>query len=202
MDPVGLYALFSGWRIIIPANAFDYIGLFNTAMYSLDPVVIMEHHSLYAKKFQIPKDNLDYCIPFGKARIVAEGQDITIVTYGVMAWRCEQLQTRLSDEGVSAEIIDLRTVDLPSLDFETIGRSLEKTGAAVIVEEAPTSIGIGDKIASGMQERFFYSLDGPIMRLSSLDVPTPVSRVLEAKAMLDDDTIVSETIAAAKHRWK
>ena len=94
MNPIGLYALFSGWRIVTPANSFDYIGLFNTSMHSLDPVVIMEHHSLYTKRFPVPKDNLDYCIPFGRARIIAEGSDVTILTYGVMAWRCEQLQKR------------------------------------------------------------------------------------------------------------
>ena len=79
---------------------------------------------------------------------------------------------------------------------------MEKTGVAVIVEEAPTNLAIGAKIAAEIQERFFEYLDSPIMRLSSLDIPNPVSRVLEAEAMLDDDTIVVNTIAAAKRRWK
>ena len=91
MDPVGLYALFSGWRIIAPANAFDYIGLFNTAMQSNDPVVIIEHHHLYPLKFPVPENDIDYFIPLNKARIVAEGDNVTLITYGVMAYRCEKL---------------------------------------------------------------------------------------------------------------
>lgn len=202
MDPVGLYSLFSGWRMIAPSNSFDYIGLFNTAMQSNDPVVIVEHHSLYTLKFPVPENNLDYFIPFGKARIVSEGTDVTIITYGVMAYRCEKLIARFKSLGISAEIIDLRTIDLPGLDFETIGKSLQKTGVAIVVEEAPTNHSIGSKIASELTERYFDWLDSPIMRLTSLDVPLPVSRVLEKAAIIDDDTILNNTVSAAKRKWR
>jgi 2-oxoisovalerate dehydrogenase E1 component len=202
MDPVGLYALFSGWRIIAPSNAFDYIGLFNTAMLSNDPVVIIEHHSLYTLKFPVPENDIDYCIPFGKARIVSAGDDITLITYGVMAYRCERLIANFKEKGISVEIIDLRTIDLPGLDFETIGESLKKTGVAVLVEEAPTNLSIGAKIAAGLTERYFDYLDSPVMRLTSLDVPNSVSRVLEKAALISDETIISNTALAAKRQWK
>ncbi|MCX6226610.1 MAG: thiamine pyrophosphate-dependent enzyme, partial [Bacteroidia bacterium] len=202
MDPVGLYALFSGWRIVAPSNAFDYIGLFNTAMQSNDPVVIIEHHLLYSLKFPVPENDMDYFIPFGKARIISPGNDITLITYGVMAYRCEKLISDFKEKGISVEIIDLRTIDLPGLDFETIGESLKKTGAAVVVEEAPVNHSIGAKIAAELTERYFDYLDSPIMRLTSLDVPNSVSRVLEKAAMLDDETILTQTFLAARRQWK
>jgi 2-oxoisovalerate dehydrogenase E1 component len=202
MDPVGLYALFSGWRIIAPSNAFDYLGLFNTSMQSKDPVLIIEHHALYSLKFQIPEDNLDYFIEFGKARIIHEGEDVTLISYGIMAHRCENLRSELKSIGISAEIIDLRTLDLQSLDFETVGKSIQKTGVAVIIEEAPTNHSIGGKIAAELTERYFDFLDSPIMRLTSLDVPNPVSRVLESKVLLSNDEILKMVTVAAKRKWK
>jgi len=202
MDPVGLYALFSGWRIVAPSNAFDYIGLFNTAMQSNDPVVIIEHHQLYPLKFPVPENELDYFIPFSKARIVSAGKDATLITYGVMAYRCEQLISNFKDNGISVEIIDLRTIDLPGLDFETVGESLKKTGVAIVVEEAPANLSIGSKIAAELTERYFDYLDSPVMRLTSLDVPNSVSKVLEKAAMIDDETIIKNTVLAAKRQWK
>jgi len=202
MDPVGLYALFSGWRIVAPSNAFDYIGLFNSAMLSKDPVVMIEHHLLYALKFPVPENDLDYYIPFGKARIISAGDEITLITYGAMAYRCGKLISDFNKKGISVEIIDLRTIDLPGLDFETLGESLKKTGAAIVVEEAPLNLSIGAKIAAELTERYFDYLDSPIMRLTSLDVPNSVSRVLERAAMLDDETIVSKTLLAARRQWK
>lgn len=202
MDPVGLYALFSGWRMVAPSNAFDYIGLFNTAMLSNDPVVIIEHHLLYTIKFPVPENDLDYYIPFGKARIISAGDEITLITYGAMAYRCEKLISDFNKKGISVEIIDLRTIDLPELDFETLGESLKKTGAAIVVEEAPLNLSIGAKIAAELTERYFDYLDSPILRLTSLDVPNSVSRVLEKAAMLDDDTILTQTFLAARRQWK
>jgi 2-oxoisovalerate dehydrogenase E1 component len=202
MDPVGLYALFSGWRIVAPANAFDYIGLFNTAMQSNDPVLIMEHNALDTLKFSVPANNVDYFIEFGKARQIQEGNDVTLIAYGYMALRIERLSERFKEMGISVEMIDLRTVDLPSLDFDTLGSSLKKTGVAVIIEQAPTNHSIGGKIAAELTERFFDYLDSPVMRLSSLDVPNSVSSVLENFAMLDDETIVAKTVLAAKRQWK
>ena len=202
MDPIGLYALFSGLRIVAPSNAFDYIGLFNTAMQSNDPVIIIEHHSLYNVKFSIPENDTDYLIPFSKARKVCDGEDVTLITYGVMAYRCEKLLPAFRKLKVSVEILDLRTVDLPGLDFDIISKSVKKTGAAVVVEEAPANHSIGAKIAAEVTERCFDYLDGPIMRLTSLDVPNPVSKVLETAAIINDDIIINNLVSVAKRTCK
>jgi len=201
MDPIGLYALFAGWRILAPSDAFDYIGLFNTAMQSLDPVVFLEHHSLYTKRFRVPKDNLDYFIPFGKARVTTEGEDLTVLTYSSMTGRVEALIEKLDAQGVSVEIIDLRTVDLISLDYETVGASLKKTGAIAVVEEAAGGQAIGERIAAEVTRRFFDELDGPPGTLTSKNVPNSVSRILEAAAMLSDEEIVQGLVRIGKRNW-
>ncbi len=200
MDPAGLYALFPGWRIVAPSDSFDYIGLFNAAMHALDPVLIIEHHSLYAREFSVPADDLDYCIPFGKARVVAAGTDVTLLTYGALVGRCEQLLPRFAEEGISVELIDLRTLDHPGIDYDTIGVSLKKTGALVIVEEAAASQSIGSAIAASISERYFEFLDAPVTRATSLDIPLPVSRVLEQETMISDEKIVHVTGAVARRR--
>jgi 2-oxoisovalerate dehydrogenase E1 component len=197
MDPAGLYALFPGWRIVAPANSFDYIGLFNSAMVSLDPVLIMEHHSLYEMKSPVPEGTLDYFVPFGRAKVVAEGADATLIAYGAIANRCRAIAESLAAEGIRAEVIDLRTVDHPGIDYETIVRSVKKTGIAVVAEEAPESMSIGYAIAAGIMDRCFDYLDGPVVRLASADVPNPVSRPLERAALLSDERIRGAVRAAA-----
>jgi 2-oxoisovalerate dehydrogenase E1 component len=168
--------------MVAPANAFDYIGLFNTAMRSLDPVVILEHHSLYGQEFPIPESDLDYFVAFGRARRLAEGTDLTVLSYGGMSSRLLALRGQLSERGVSAELIDLRTLDAPGIDYRTIGESLARTGAVAIVEQAAASQGIGVRLAGQIASRFFDELDAPPLCLCSQDVPPPVSRVLEALA--------------------
>ena len=197
MDPVGLYALFPGWRIVAPGNSFDYIGLFNSAMQSLDPVLIMEHHSLYEMKFPVPDGMLDYFVPFGRAKVLAEGGDATLIAYGAMANRCRTIAESMAEEGILAEVIDLRTVDHPGIDYDTIVRSVKKTGIAVIAEEAPESLSIGAAVAAGIMDRCFDYLDGPVVRLTSADIPNPVSQPLEKAALLSDDRIREAVRAAA-----
>ena len=198
MDPVGLYSLFPGWRIVAPSDSFDYIGLFNSAMRSMDPVLMIEHHSLYAKDFPVPAGDLDYCIPFGKARVVTEGSDVTLLVYGSLVSRCEHLVKRFAEEDISVEVIDLRTLDLPGIDYETIGTSLKKTGAVVIAEEAAASQSIGSAISASIMERFFELLDAPVARVTSHDIPLPVSRVLERETMISDEKIFRTTVAVAR----
>jgi 2-oxoisovalerate dehydrogenase E1 component len=198
MDPVALFSLFPGWRIVAPGNAFDYVGLFNTAMQSLDPVVILEHHSLYAKKFPVPKHSLDYFISFGKAKMIAEREDVTILAYGAMIERLKHVHKELGASDISAEIIDLRSLDLPCIDYDTIGKSVRKTGAVAIVEEAPKSQSIGDRIAAAITERFYDYLDAPPVCITSMDVPCPVSRKLEENVLVKDHEILQKVGAVAK----
>ncbi len=202
MDPVGLYALFSGWRIVAPSGSADYIGLFNTAMHSLDPVLVLEHHALYGERSPVPAEDLDYCIPFGSANVVREGSDITVLAYGAMVPRLLGLADELEAAGVSAEIVDLRTLDLASLDFATVGASLAKTGVVTTVEQAAAGQSIGRRIASQITERFFDELDAPPGCIASRDVPNSVSRVLEEAAMISDADIVDLVTKMGRRAWK
>ena len=202
MDPVGLYGLFPGFRIVVPATSADYIGLFNSAMHSLDPVVILEHNALYTQSFPVPAGDLDYCLPFGQAELVARGDDLTIVTYGHLGRRCLGLVERLRGAGVSADIIDLKTLDHIDLDYAMIGASLASTGALLVVEEAARSHGIAATVADQVQSRFFDDLDAPVAVLASLDISTPVSRALELAALVSDDQIAEAAVAVGRRMWQ
>jgi 2-oxoisovalerate dehydrogenase E1 component len=118
-----------------------------------------------------------------------------------MVGRCEKVQARLAEKHVSAEIIDLRSIDFPSIDYDLIGGSVAKTGAAVVVEESPRSQSLGATIANEVTERFFEWLDAPVLRLNSADVPNPVSRVLESAAILGEEEIVTGVMSAARRKW-
>jgi len=178
MEPAAMYALFSGWRIVAPSNPFDYIGLFNTAYRSLDPVLVIEHHELYGMTGEVPEDR-DYLIPFGKARVVREGRDITILSWSLMTRRSLEAADLLVAAGISAEVVDLRTLDYPCIDWGTVGESLKKTGRLLIVEEGQFGGGLGAQICDQVQRRFFDFLDCEIGRVAGLDIPMPVSKALE-----------------------
>ncbi len=199
-DPVGIFSLFSGWRIVAPSNAFDYIGLFNTAMRSKDPILMLEHHELYTEKFDVPKGDLDYFVPFGKAKVIRQGSDVTVLCYSSMVGMAKDAAEQLANEGVDVEIVDLRTVSPTDIDYETVGTSFRKTKAIAVVEQVAASHTIGSYIANECQKRFFDFLDGPIATLAGLDIPNPVSKNLEATAMPNIEQ-VKETIAkAARHQ--
>jgi len=167
-------------------------------MRSNDPVLMIEHHTLYPKNFPVPADDLDYSIPFGRARVVAAGTDVTLLVYGSLVGRSVGLLPGWEAEGISVEIIDLRTLDHAGIDYETIKASLSKTGAVVIAEEAAASQSIGSVIAANIMERFFELLDAPVVRVTSLDIPLPVSRVLEQATMISDEKIVKAAVTVGK----
>jgi 2-oxoisovalerate dehydrogenase E1 component len=190
--------MFRGWRIVAPSNPFDYIGLFNTAMRSPDPVLVMEHHSLYKSKGEVPQGDLDYFIPFGKARVFRKGKDITVVTYLRGVTIVEAIADGLKAEGVDVEGIDLRCLDYHGIDYDAIGESLRKTGSLVILEEAPLSMGVGARIAYEVQERFWPHLKGPVRAVNSLDYPLPVSKRLEGEILIDEEKARSAILAIAR----
>jgi len=194
MDPSGLIAMFPGWRIVAPSTAFDYIGLMNSALKSADPVFIIEHHELYNEKGEVPVDNLDYFIEFGSARIRKSGADVTVISYLNGLRKTLQVAQRLGSEGPDMEVIDLRTLDYAGIDYNTIRRSIKKTGRAIIVEEAPRSAGIGSRIADEIQRRFFDYLDAPVKVVASKDVSNPVSRAMESEAILDTEELMMALI--------
>jgi 2-oxoisovalerate dehydrogenase E1 component len=132
LDPAGVFATSPGWRIIAPATPLDYVGLINAALKGSDPVLVIEHVDLYQMNGTIPADDLDYTIPLGRARIAREGRDLTILTYSAMVHRSLEAVEVL---GVDAEVVDLRTLDRASLDWETIEASVRKTNNVLIVEQ-------------------------------------------------------------------
>jgi len=200
MDPVGIFSLFSGWTIVAPSNACDYIGLFNSAMTSTNPVLMIEHHELYPVKSDVPKDNLEYFIPFGKAKVIRKGTDVTVLSYSKMITDCQNAAENLEKQGVSVELIDLRTVSPPDIDYETIGHSFEKTQILVIVEQASRGLSIGSKIAEHCQSVFFDYLDGPITTISGRDIPNPVSKNLEQAVVPSLEEIQQTILKAAKRQ--
>ncbi len=200
MDPTALFALFSGWRIIAPATPADYVGLFNTAMQSKDPVLIVEHHELYNTQGPVP-DSLDFFIEFGKARKISEGNDVTVLTHSWSTTLVKQAAEELADEGINVDAIDLRTLSMPDIDYDMIGESFRKTMNMVIVEQSPASNSIGARIGYECQRRFFDFLDSPIITVTAADIPSPVSRWAEAAAMPTVENIKSHLRKSVKRRW-
>ena len=197
MDPVALFSLFPGWRILAPANAFDDIGLFNAAMMSASPTLMVEHHELYNEKGKIPEGPLDYLVQPGKARVVRRGKDVTVIAHSYMVSLVLEAAALIEAEDIEVEVIDLRTLDSAGIDYESIGSSLGRTGALVTVEQAPTSNSIGAKIVAECERRFFDNLDGPAVSVTSADIPIPVSRKLELAALPDVQTIANTVRAVA-----
>ena len=167
-----------GLKIVYPSTSRDAKGLLKSAIRDDNPVLFEEHKGLYRSpqlREVLPDD--DYVVPIGKARVVEEGEDLTIVTYGMMVHRCVEAARHLAGEGLRAEIIDLRTL-LP-LDEDTIVESVEKTGKLLVVHEDTRTGGIAGEIAMRVNERAFEWLDGPILRVTSIDSPVPYSGTLE-----------------------
>lgn len=199
MDPVALFSLFPGWRILAPANPFDYIGLFNVAMTSASPILMVEHHALYGEKGRIPEGPPDHLVQIGKARLVAEGRDVTVLAWSCMVTPALEAAEMLAAEGLEVEVLDLRTLDPAGVDYQSVGDSLKRTGALVTVEQPPTSNSIGARIVAECQRRFFDYFDGPAISVTGADVPIPVSQRLES-AVLPDVAAIADAFRAAARR--
>ncbi len=202
MNPAGLFALFSGWRIMAPSTPYDYVGLFNTAMRLDDPVVIIEHRGLSATTGGVPTGGLDHFLPYGQAKVVHPGADLTVLTYLTGVGQCLSLARELAGENIGVEVIDLRTLDYLGLDHETIGRSVAKTNCALIVDPAPLSQGIAARLSAEIHSRSFDHLDCPVRILAGVDVPPPVSRPLEAAVYPGADEIRAAMREGAGHRFR
>lgn len=172
-----------GLMIAYPSNAADAKGLLKWAIRSPNPVVFLEHKALYRQqKFSArPEPDSHYLLPFGKAAVVREGSDATIITWGMMVLFAVDAAEKLAQEGLSIEVIDLRTI-MP-FDIETVLASVEKTGKAMILQEAPKTGGFGAEIASLIAERAFLSLDAPLVRMGAEDTPVPYSKLLENRIL-------------------
>ncbi|NOZ62519.1 MAG: alpha-ketoacid dehydrogenase subunit beta [Calditrichaeota bacterium] len=169
-----LFAHTPGLKVVIPSNPVDAKGLLISAIEDPDPVIFLEPKRLYRlKKVEVPDEI--YRTPIGKARILKEGTDITLLAYGAMVPIAEDAAEHVGKEGVDAEVIDLRTI-LP-WDVETVTRSVEKTGRLVIVHEAARSFGVGAEIAATVAERNLLHLLAPIARVTGYDVVPPLAKL-------------------------
>jgi 2-oxoisovalerate dehydrogenase E1 component len=170
-----MYAHFPGLRVVVPSTPYDAKGLLRRALTCDDPVLFLEHRELLGTRGAVPQE--DYEIEFGKAAIVREGRDATVVALALMVRRTLEVCERLAAKGISIEVIDPRTV--APLDGETILESVHKTGRLLIVDEAFAPFGLGAEVAARVVEAGFDDLDAPICRLHGAFTPTPYSPPLE-----------------------
>jgi len=199
MDPAGIFATAPGWRIVAPSTPFDYVGLMNSALRCNDPVLVLEHVDLYNSRGTAPVDDLDYFIPLGKAKVVRQGTRVTVLTYLSMV---EKTRQAAEETGVDAEIIDLRSLDRASLDWETVEASIRKTNNVLIVEQGAAGTSYGGWLADELQRRVFDWLDQPIARVHGGEASPSISKVLEAAACAGPRDITSalHSVMAAQGR--
>lgn len=180
------FAHIPGLIVVTPSRPYDTKGLLLSAMRSPDPVIFLEPKRIYrTMKEEVPQG--DYTIPIGKAEILAEGSDMTLLSWGAMVQTCREAVSHATKEGVSVELIDLRSL-LP-FDIETILGSVKKTGRLVIAHEAPKIGGFGGEIAAQVSERAIDSLKGPILRVGGYDTPFPYS--LENSYLPSSDRVLN-----------
>jgi len=171
-----MYSQFPGLRVVVPSTPYDAKGLFKRALNCNDPVLFLEHKSLLGVKGLVPEE--EYEIDFGRARVVREGSDVTVVALALMVHETLAVCDELAQAGISVELIDPRTV--APLDTETIARSVQKTGRLLIVDETFAQCGVGAEIAARIVDVGFDDLDAPIRRLNGAHAPTPYSPKLES----------------------
>ena len=188
MDPAGIFATQAGWRIVAASNAADYVGLMNAALALEDPVLVIEHVDLYGTPDRVPDTDLDYVIPPGSAAIRREGDDVTVLTYLSMVGHTLEA---VEQTGTDAEVIDLRWLDRASLDWDTIGESIRKTNAVLIVEQGSRGPSYGGWLADEIQRRFFDWLDQPVERVTGGEASPSISKVLERAAIARTEEVVA-----------
>ena len=181
------YASVPGLIVICPYDAADAKGLLKAAIRCEDPVVFLENELLYGRNFEVPNVD-DYVLPIGKARVMREGRDLTIVSYSIGVGMALEAAEVLAGEGIDVEVIDLRT--LRPLDKNTVLASLQKTNRLIVAEEGWPACSIGSEIAAICMEEGFDDLDAPVLRITNEDVPMPYAANLEKLALLNAAKIV------------
>lgn len=172
----GFFFNVPGLKIVAPSTAYDAKGLLKASIRDNDPVIYCEHKYLYRRiKDHVPQE--DYSIPIGKARIALEGNDISVITYSAMVHTALEAAQILKDEGISCEVIDLRTI-LP-LDKKSIFQTVRKTNKVIVMHEQTKTGGVGAEVSALINEYCFEYLDGPVIRIAAPDTPVPFSALME-----------------------
>jgi 2-oxoisovalerate dehydrogenase E1 component beta subunit len=187
-NPESNFAHVPGLKVVCPATPEDAKGLLVTAIEDPNPVLFFEHKHLYRRiKGEVPDDR--YAVPFGKARIHRAGDDVTVITWGAMVWTAAEAAERLAADGVSVEVIDLRT--LIPWDRETVLESVRRTSRALVLHEDTRTGGFGAEILATVAEEAFEDLDAPLRRIGAPDTPVPFSPPLERAFIPQVDDVVA-----------
>ena len=189
------YAHCPGLKVVSPWSAADAKGLLKAAIRDPNPVIFLENEVMYGQSFDVPDDD-DWVVPIGRANIVREGNDVTITAFSIMVGRTLEAADKLAEQGISAEVIDLRTIR--PLDTETIVNSVKKTSRLVTCEEGFPFAGVGSEIAMQVMEQAFDWLDAPIARVTGKDVPMPYAANLEKLALPQIEDIVATVVASCE----
>lgn len=182
-----LYAHFPGLYVIAPSTPLDALGLMKSAIRNDNPVLVLESELTYSHTGKVPIES-ELLIPLGKARLVRQGSDLTLICWSRMVSLCEQVATLVQSEGISVEVIDLRSI-VP-LDLATLLASLQKTHHCLIVEEGHSFCGVAAELACQLSQSGFDFLDAPISRVSQRETPMPYSRILEQETLPNEERII------------
>jgi 2-oxoisovalerate dehydrogenase E1 component len=178
-----------GLRVVMPSTALDVCGLLRTAIRSDDPVLFLEHKHLYRQPYnRTPYPGADFTIPFGKARVVREGTQVSIITYGAVVHRAEVAAASLDREGISVEVVDLRT--LSPYDWDAVAATVRKTNRVIVAYEDSRSWGYGAEIAARIADELFGELDGPVRRVAATDTFCAYNPRLEDEILPQTEDIV------------
>jgi pyruvate dehydrogenase E1 component beta subunit len=187
-SPEVIFAHFPGLYVAVPGTARDAKGMLKASIRNDNPILFVEHSTMLQRRSPVPEDP-DFVLPIGKSEIKREGDDVTIVTFGKgLEWSTTAAET-LAQEGVEAEIVDLRW--LRPLDLDPVFESFQKTNRCVIVEESLPRFNVGAEVAAQLQEHMFDYMDAPIKRVAAMDMPLPYSRELEQAALPSPEKIVA-----------
>ena len=187
-DYAAWYAHIPGLKVVMPFSASDAKGLLKSALRDDNPVIFLENEILYGRSFDVPVLD-DFTVPFGKARIWREGSDVTLVSFGIGMHYALEAADKLAEEGISAEVIDLRS--LRPIDYETVLTSVQKTNRCVTVEEGFPVGAIGNHLSAVIMQQAFDYLDAPVINCTGKDVPMPYAANLEKLALVTTDEVIS-----------
>ncbi len=185
--PDAIFAHFPGLKVVAPGTPADAKGLLKAAIRSQDPILFIEHATLYQTRGEVPEG--DYIVPIGKSTVARPGKDVTIVTYSKMLEISLKASETLAKEGIEAEVVDLRS--LRPLDMDPVIESFKKTNRAVVVEEGWKSFGIGSEIAARIYEEAFDYVDAPVKRVAQTEVPLPYNHTLEQMMLPKVEDVIS-----------